>query len=1002
MIGEDELSRSGTPRPLAENEGSADKPRREMISENVSKGLDPTPVTDSTSPELPTDVRVKLKKLEKLESKYHELLKSYRIAHARIQTIDPFETTLREHTPLTSISDPSALVEYLNQVNLKNDMVVDELRRVTNDRDDHKRKLGEAERSAREAWDEVTDLKRAKGSDISHEQINDSRDVVEMGGQKLNESDPSGTDKKSPPASVKSPTTSLRGLSLFSPKLASTESPKFRQGSEDLFSYDGEIPRLESENKGKQDKIVSLTREVETLKGDLAVTRESTQSMVQTLEESTREVIALRDSRDRSDSDFKQQQDMLEQTLQKLRGELHHSEKNLEDVQAERSLRDDRIEDLSRQLQDARLELEGLHHASRHLHEERQKADELQKVTAELRENFQKAHDRNAELDAAHMTDVKQIEASQKRLTELEARLATVVSGKPNIGQADERVTLQQPLPTSGQDSLEALDANHSAKRKKNKKKKTSKLVSEEKESVGRVKGEILAIVGQSAIEPSTDSIEKLRKELDLVKTLIEEKDIAIENLGKKQKDQEGLEEEIETLRDDLLHVGQEHVEAKEQTKILLMEKEALEKQIAAQEAEMVKMQASAASGIASDKKHTEMAEDFAGLKNKVAGLQTDLSAAQQLASSRYKDLNDLRNVLQKAQPEIDKVRSEAAELKNVKDTLGKKVAEFKRLDSRHEEMRSELAGLRQDIANKETELALLSKRISQETSGRLKAEEANSKAVQEVQRLDTERRQATDSLDRLSKELARSREDLISSKARVRDAEQQLSKHRNEFAGLKEDVELKAAQYASAQSLMASMRDQTAEMAIQVREARERCESLDEEVAEAHRLLGERGREAETIRRLLADVEGGADARVREMKDRMETAIEERDRAEDDASTAGRRRARELEELRNKLRDVERSFKLAEEDRDQLQLAQRDWRRRREELELRVQQSNSEAEEVRKGMGQLGDALDEREKQAGNLEKQKSELRTAVEETQMRLDRLQKSNKVRFPHTAS
>jgi len=89
---------------------------------------------DAQPTEPPQDVRARLRKLERLEFKYGELLRSYRIAHARVTSIEAFEGALREITPLTSINDPGALSEYLNQLNLKGDMVLDELKRVSNER----------------------------------------------------------------------------------------------------------------------------------------------------------------------------------------------------------------------------------------------------------------------------------------------------------------------------------------------------------------------------------------------------------------------------------------------------------------------------------------------------------------------------------------------------------------------------------------------------------------------------------------------------------------------------------------------------------------------------------------------------------------------------------------------------------------------------------------------------------------------------------------------------
>ena len=122
----------GSPAPAAAANGEVVNEKSEVVPKP------PTPPPAATATELPTEVRQKLRKLEKLESRYQELLRSYRIAHARAVSIEPFEKTLKENTPLVSISEPEALVEYLNQLNLRGDMVMDELKRVTSDRDLYK------------------------------------------------------------------------------------------------------------------------------------------------------------------------------------------------------------------------------------------------------------------------------------------------------------------------------------------------------------------------------------------------------------------------------------------------------------------------------------------------------------------------------------------------------------------------------------------------------------------------------------------------------------------------------------------------------------------------------------------------------------------------------------------------------------------------------------------------------------------------------------------------
>ena len=52
------------------------------------------------------------------------------------------------------------LVEYLNQINLKSDMVVDELKRVSSDRDEYKKRSQVLEAETATLREEVSDLKR--------------------------------------------------------------------------------------------------------------------------------------------------------------------------------------------------------------------------------------------------------------------------------------------------------------------------------------------------------------------------------------------------------------------------------------------------------------------------------------------------------------------------------------------------------------------------------------------------------------------------------------------------------------------------------------------------------------------------------------------------------------------------------------------------------------------------------------------------------------------------
>lgn len=959
------------------------------------------------------------------------MLKFYRKAHAQVISIEPFEKSLRENTPLTSISDPTALAEYLNQLNLKSDMVLDELKRVSTERDKFKEELVQAKQRTKEAWDEVTNFRKQGDVIRSVESFDDQKSgsrSKEDYSHSLLEDDPLSTSVKAQSNSTKSPTGSTISLPIFSPKSKPIKSPVTHEDTEDFFSYDSELPRLESELKGRQNEVYELQVEVEKLKGDLSVARESTQSMVGTLEEATRELQALRERRDQSDADFHNKRVSLETISQQLESDLRVTEEKLRKSMAESSAYNPAtVNKLEQQLKDSQDELKLLRSGATI---DGEASGEVEKLTltiksmelemVELRSNAKQSEKRTTTLDslvkslrtqlsdadeekqrltAQAAADEKSRRTLQHRVTRLQLQIGSI--DRAGTVASDQKKNDSAPLLDSSNlddEVINSVDATTAGKKKSKRKKKGGKTgTSQNKGSPPEVAKEQTREQDEVDLSSSTQAtIVNLQEELDRLRVLLVEKDAAIDRMHGKLKKQEELSEEIETLRDDLINLGQEHVVAKDKVKDLLAEKRDLLTVVEGLERELADLRGAHASDTAGSKQEQEdLVEQFEDLKIKVTTLQTDLSAAQQLASSRFKDLTDLKNVLQKAQPEINALRSEAADTKAVKESLVKKEAEFKRLDSRHEEMRAEVAKLKQSTLDRDLEVKSLNQKISHETTSRLKAEDISAKTSQEIQHLETEKRQATESLDKLSRDLAKSRDDLASSRVKLRDLEQQLSQVKRDNEGLKEDVELKTAQYASAQSLMASMRDQTAEMAMQMKEARDRCESLEEELAEAHRLLSERSREGETMRRLLADVEGRADSRTREMKERMDTAIEERDRAEDEASTATRRKARELEDLRNRLRETERGLKKAEADKEELDIAQRDWKRRREELEQKSEQYTKEVDEVRKAMGELRDALDESERQARELEKQKAEMRRSVEDTQHRLEKLQKSNKV-------
>ncbi|KAH8660725.1 hypothetical protein BGZ60DRAFT_111950 [Tricladium varicosporioides] len=961
--------------------------------------------------ELPADVRTKLRKLELLSSKYQDLLRSYRIAHARAISIEPFEKALKEHTPLATISDPDAMVEYLNQLNLKGDMVMDELKRVSAEKDDYKKKFEESEKQAATLREQ---LESAKSIPASEPQAAEKADTISI---------------DTPTASVKSPVQSVLGL--FSPKQAPQATSDNKDVNEEFFSYDDELPKLQAEVKEKANEIVVLHTKVTSLEKDLAIARESSSGLVANLEKATRDLSDTKDAAEENEKRLKQVQEQTAE-INTLKASLETKEKQVVEMDQLRS----NLEAKEKQV--AELEVLRANLATK----DEQLTTLKNDLEAQRKEAAEKIATLEAEILSQKETSIQELRAevvarkvAEKHREKLDLKLKEVeksqASGAQQIQELTESIKVlkeqikSETASQNGEDlQAKALAVPESASgpavggaKKKNKKKKKGGNAVATAVSSSTKEGS-----AEPESTPSTPMATDLQAEISRLKEEVADKDSQIQKLQTKRKTEEDLREELENMQDNFLSIGQEHVEAKEKIKELQSEKKSLQETIEKLESEIESHKERSTESEKSEstfretiakleediKTHSKLSKasekveadlkaltaEYEELKLKSTTLQTDLGAAQQLATSRYRDLTDLRDVLQKAQPELKTLRSENANLRSTKEELATRTSELRRLEARERDLRSDVNSFKKQAADRDIEIKTLTEKVTQETNSRLRAEDQARVAQRDMRKSEAEKIKLAASGEKSASELAEVQEEAGKLRARVRDLEDQVSKLTFESKGLREEVELRGSQYNNAQGLLGSMRDQSAEMAMQLKEAKEQSESLEEELAEVQRLLSERTREAETMRRLLADVDDRADAKVREMRERMEAAIDERDRAEDEASTNGRKRAREVDELKTKIRDFERDIKRATDDRDELQQAEKEWKRRRDELEGVSEKASQEVNEMRSAMGELRNALDGSEKQVREAEKQRTDLRRIVDEANQRYEKLLKDHK--------
>ncbi|KAI1260415.1 viral A-type inclusion protein repeat protein [Xylariaceae sp. FL1019] len=184
-------------------------------------------------------------------------------------------------------------------------------------------------------------------------------------------------------------------------------------------------------------------------------------------------------------------------------------------------------------------------------------------------------------------------------------------------------------------------------------------------------------------------------------------------------------------------------------------------------------------------------------------------------------------------------------------------------------------------------------------------------------------------------------------------------------------------------------MRDQARELGVQLKEAQALADSLAEELEDAKKHLNERTRDAESMRRLLAEENSRVDGQIQEIQSRLDAAIDERDRAEEELSREGRRRTREIEELKVRVRELEREVKTLSSQNDELEQREKDWAQRRQNLEQIEQKAAADDEEMRTTIFNLQNALDKSEQEVRGAEKRCVELRKLLDDTRTRFEKL-------------
>lgn len=860
------------------NEEAADVDTEEVKEDEIEP--------PKSSAELSPDLKVKLRKLAKFESKWPELLMSYRIANEKVKHIDSFEQMLREHTPCTTIQEQESFVEYLSNMQLRIDMTTNEFKKAAGEREDAKQRLSVLE------------------SDYDKEQQRHKSDA-----KSLND------------------------------RISTLEKRAKASTGEEIFSVDEDIPRrvfeLEEQLRNTMEELEASRKREVSLQDEVEVKTKKEREYEQTKEQNCETIRQMKDAREshhkafeRIETDFEKTKSGYENSLEEKKADLGNANKRAETALGE----------------------------SKKLHEE---------MTA-LRERME------MERSTAQSTNERLLEI-QKHEVELE-------SGTKQLQEQNEHLSnLVQSQST--RDSPADASISSAAKKKKRKNKKSNR-AEDPAEAVDKDFNDKTLAPDAQLLE---SEIEAHKSEIESLQRHLEEANAKVAKLTNDM-------EEMEELREILRSQGQDLIDAIETSKQLESE---ISNAIIFKEQKLQDGTALSEAYADLEKLSENSQADLDDLKQKYVTAQSDSKAAEKLAQGRYREITDLRDYISNYQRETNSMREDHEKAKSSLGEANLKLNDHKRLEKLDREQKAELAKLTKTLMDKEAEVISLKAAVNERESMFGDLRERTSAAERTLKVAQDARKNAVVEAQRARDELTRVATLYEASRARISSLEDVKHTLTSEKESLQEDMEMKSAQYASAQSLLETMREQTSELGMRSKEATEKFEAAEEELADAHKLLQERAREAETMRRLLGESEDSQSSRLRDLRERLDLVTEERDRAEEDAGRVVRRHAREIENSISQIRDLADKIQAVEASRASLSHSQSRLQAQLKDVEASSQRFEEDAVQTKGALEGLHKAQEETSRQLNEKDTELAKVRKHHTEAVKREDQLQRSQKV-------
>ena len=345
-----------------------------------------------------------------------------------------------------------------------------------------------------------------------------------------------------------------------------------------------------------------------------------------------------------------------------------------------------------------------------------------------------------------------------------------------------------------------------------------------------------------------------------------------------------------------------------------------------------------------------------------IEDVRSHAAIAESRAESLLKELNENKTKLGLVESDLVKLNAELATMSADKNDLTAKFADtqtkLRQIERSEKEARDRVASMQTNLISKEREISAIRSELTNVQNFKNQLEESLRTSRQDISRLESERKELQQREQTARDQSTRFQRDATMYRDKITSLELLRTTLTTERDTLTEEVKMKTAQLESTQSSMQNLREQTTEMGHRAREAKDRCEALDEELSEAHKLLSERAREAGTMRRLLDEAEGREAGRIKEAREKLEAAIEERDHLEEEITLLRRNNAEGSGELTKSLREKELAVKDLATRYEKVKKELDDLIIKKKDVEGKLDRARTEADEANSRLSKLSKSL--------------------------------------------